>query len=244
MIVLMNWWYPYSKASIVSALQLGYKVHVIVSDSAYEGSGWLREKVEGAWWDKVTITRDYGRRDSKAAHTLTRFDFLPSVLANVHSDDLLVTDADVIFQKRSLYMPREYDVGLWQTEPRDMAEIDGYARSNHFPLWWSEMACTTMAEAMLFSPTPQALQFAHRIKLYADSLRSDGYADRWGVDQVAIKVAERRLNPNIVYPLNRDALHVATAPAADIWFPHPHEREDLESPWNQKRFSLLGEPPH
>ena len=57
---------------------------------------------------------------------------------------------------------------------------------------------------MYFKANMLALEFAKRIKMFTDSLRADGYGDRWGVDQVAIMCALRRINSSQcdVYKLN------------------------------------------
>ena len=119
-------------------------------------------------------------------------------------------------------------------------QIEKYAASNNFPLWWSELACTTMAEAMVVFPTPKGKEFARNIKRYADSLREDGFGDRWGVDQVAIYTAERRLEGAIVHRLNTGRkLDIATTRDAAIWYPHPHQREDKNSEWSIEAAKLM-----
>ena len=239
MIVLMNWWWPYSKAATLSALKLGYKVHIIVSDSEMESyreqADWLKSLPVG----RVRVSNDYVARDSKAAHTLTRFDYLPEILENAN-EPVLVTDADVIFQY-DLNIPPVWDIGLWwPDEPRPLEEVRSYARDNCFPEWWSELCNVVYAEAMYFNCNMVALEFAQRIKRYADSLRKDGYGDRWGVDQVAITCALRRVKPtqHDIYKLNaagRADVSTHPDPEPAIWFPHPHERADPGSPWNRRR---------
>lgn len=248
MIVLMNWWAPYSKASITSAINLGHRVCVIVSDSDNEGEGFLNDyhvtedinKLKQRDYNQIILIRDSEPRNSKAAHTLTRFDYLPEVLSRV-IEPVLVTDADVIFQ-RKLDIPSVHDIALWWPDARPWNEVEDYARHHAFPLWWSELANTIYAEAMYFSGTAMALDFANRIKVYVDSLRADGYGDRWGVDQVAIACAARRLPKKYICPLNAGQPDVATSPDAAIWFPHPHERDNLQSAWNQARANLLNSP--
>ena len=134
MIVLQNWWAPYSKASILSALEVGYRVHVIVSESEMESYREAAEWTKSLPGERVSISNDYTARNTKAAHTLTRFDYLPDILANAN-EPVLVTDADVIFQ-HDLAVPPVYDLGLWwPDEPRPMDHVWDYARDNGFPVW-------------------------------------------------------------------------------------------------------------
>ena len=220
MIVLMNWWYPYSIASIESALACGYQVCVVVSNKD--------DYPLMKYSNRVLFVEDDMPRHSKAAHTLTRFDHLPKLLISAN-EPILITDADIIFQYK-LNIPTWADIALWRTSPRLMSEIDGYAKNNKFPIWWAEMACQTMAEAMVIAPTQIGHDFAQRIKLYANSLRKDGFGDRWGVDQVAIHVAERRLENAKIFKL--DSSMVATNSNAAMWFPHPYQRDDPNSEWS------------
>ena len=241
MLTLTNWWWPYSVASIHSALDLNYRVHVIVSDGADYGIDWLISKQAECNDGRIKLTRDTIQRRSKAAHTLTRFDYLPAVI-DAENGPVLVTDADVIHQ-RHLELPSWADVALWRTDPRPMAEIEDYANGHDFPVWWSEFACTTMAEAMIVAPTQGGRDFANRLRQFAESLRQDNFGDRWGNDQVAILAAERRLYENKIYDLNADGRQdITTAPTASVWFPHPHEREDPESQWSRcaARYYLEG----
>ena len=232
MLVLTNWWWPFSIASIHSALDLNYRVHVVVSDSANDGVDWLLARQREYNDGRIQWTRDTMPRHSKAAHTLARFDYLPQVLEAANSP-VLVTDADVIHQ-RPMTLPSGADVALWRTDPRPLAEVHDYATSNRFPVWWSEFACTTMAEALIVAPTHAGREFAQRIKMFANSMREDGFGDRWGNDQVAILAAERRLYEDRIYDLNsRGRQDVTTHESAATWFPHPHQREDPNSPWSR-----------
>ena len=232
MLTLTNWWWPYSVASIHSAMDLHYRVHVVVSEGADDGIDWLISKQAEYDDGRVKWTRDTTPRLSKAAHSLTRFDYLPTIL-DAENGPVLVTDADVIHQ-RSMTLPDNADVALWRTDPRPMKDIEGYAQGHGFPVWWSEFACTTMAEAMIVAPTEGGRTFANRIRQFAESLRRDGFGDRWGNDQVAILTAERRLYEDKIHDLNTEGRQdITTHPTASIWFPHPNEREDPESQWSR-----------
>ena len=79
MLVLTNWWWPYSKASIVSALRIGYCVHVVVSTEDGGNLDWLWE-MQADHPNRIQWEYDETPRRTKAAHTLTRFDYLPKVL--------------------------------------------------------------------------------------------------------------------------------------------------------------------
>ena len=235
MLTLTNWWWPYSVASILSALDLGYRVQIVVSDSAREGIEWLWDR-QTEYPGRIQWTRDTYPRNSVASTTLTRFDYLPTILEDIN-EPVLVTDADVIHQ-RKLDIPNGADIALWRTPPWPMDHVVNYAKGNGFPLWWSELACITIAQAVFVTPNDPGKDFARRIKLYADSLREDGFGDRWGVDQVAIQVAERRLVGAKVFYLNLDGRQdVQANPAAAIWFPHPFQRDDPNSEWSQRAAS-------
>lgn len=235
MLVLTNFWLPHSVASILSALSVGYRAHVVVSEEERDGLEWLHERAADHG-GRLTWQHDTRDRPSKAAHTLTRFDYLPEILKTCSAGEhVLVTDADVVHQ-RPLEFAEPLDVALWRTDPTDWlcGHIDRYAAEHAFPLWWSEFACTTMAVAMVVAATEHGLRFANWIKWHAESLRQDGFGDRWGVDQVAIYAAERHLAGAAVQPLNANGrLDVSINPGAAIWYPHPHQRDDPDSPWSQ-----------
>lgn len=236
MITFSNWWWPHSAASVLSAISLGYTVRVAVSEEQEEQTNWL-DDMQKIHPGRIQWFRDTKERSSKAAHTLTRFDYLPALLGSAQNGEpVMVTDADVIHQRHLDIMPGS-DVALWQTTRSEWEpnQVDNYHANYDIPLWWAELACTTMAVVMVLSPTPAAKEFAKRIKEHADSLRADGFGDRWGVDQVAIHAAERVLEGSVVHRLNAaKRMDIRAAQEAAIWYPHPHERDDPNSEWSKQ----------
>ena len=116
MITIMNWWYPYSVVSITSAINIRYDINIIVSETENHNIDWLNEKNK-QYNGKIQFTQDIKKRNTKAAHTLTRFDYLPEILEK-ENQPILVTDADIIHQRRLDILPGS-DVALWRTSPSD-----------------------------------------------------------------------------------------------------------------------------
>ena len=234
MITLTNWWWPYSPASILSALQLGYNVWVIVSDSQLEGVDWFWECSE-KYPSNVFFMKDHRERQKPGAHTLTRFDYLPMVMSHFPDETVLLTDSDVIHQ-RVIGFPKtiEIDLAAWSYNPRQQNHLMDYANYVKFPIWWALLADQIAPGGMFFFPTEKSRKFARYITIAADSLRDDGFGERWGVDQVACHIARQRIHDLSIYQLNSNGFtELSSNQDAAIWFAQPDDRSDMSSEWNK-----------
>ena len=223
MLTLTNWWPPYSRASILSALNIGYRVHVIVSDSQNDppAEPFLRS-VKARFGDRVHWSGDSMPRSAPADHALTRYDYLPEVMGRYRLPTL-VTDADVIHRRR-IHLPEHADVGLRYQRPMPLPDLERFSSHEGLPAIWGVFALWLMIATVYLAPTRAAFDFAARIKLFIDSLRPSGLASRIGSDQLAVFAATRHLDEHRVHIFNRsDCRDICSDPAHHdhaIWLPH------------------------
>ena len=244
MVNLLNWWWPHSAACVRSALAVGYRVHVIVSDVQREGVDWLWRE-QAAHPDRIRWTRDEMPRNSVEAHSQTRFDYLAGVrsMPFYQGEPILVTDADVI-HRRPIIFPDSADLGLWYAQVRPRHVIEDYAAHNGFPVWWSELANTIYGGFVVCADTEPGMAWAQTLARYLVSFREDGLGDRWGCEQMALLAAHRRHEGAVeihrANEVRNDFLaEVESDPA--IWYAHPFMRVDASDPWSVEAARIRGE---
>ncbi len=243
MLTVTNWWPWCSKASVLSALQVGYRVHVIVSDDQNDPPAEpFLEALKIRFPGRVDYSRDSMRRRTAADHALTRYDYLPELLQH-YQLPTLVTDADVI-HRRPIRIPKGTTVGIRYQPPKPLDHVEQFSRHEGLPIIWGELALWAMIGAVYFAPTEVAFDFARRIRLFIEGLRECGLASKFGSDQLAVFVATRRLNRSQVHRFNESGCEdVCSTPSHRdhaIWVPNPNV--DTKDEWAKAAETLAGEP--
>ena len=229
LLAVTNWWPWCSRASIGSALERGYQVHVIVSDCQNDPPAEpFLDRMRRRFPNRVHFSRDHRPRDNRVDHCCTRYDYLPEIMER-HQLPTLVTDADVIHRDR-LNIPDNTDVAFGHQPASPMPRIEESSEGTGMPLIWCELALWAWGGITFFAPTEGGFAFARRIQMFIEDMRTYGLAHRFAADQLAVLAATRRLDGVRVHRLNqRGCEDICSDPAHGdhpIWLPYRVERDD------------------
>lgn len=224
MLTVANWWPWCSKAAIVSALRVGYQVHIIVSDCQNDPPAEpFLEAMKARFPGRVAYSRDSMPRPRPTDHAATRYDYLPELMEHYRLPTF-VTDADVIY-RHALELPEGYDAGYALFHPWSLDRVERSSRDVGQPVVWTELGMWMDAGAVLFAPTEGGFAFARRCQRFIGDLRAFGLAGTFPADQLAVFAATRRLDPARTLRLNRAGCEdVCSTPSHRdhaMWIPHP-----------------------
>ena len=243
MLTVANWWPWCSKAAVISALRVGYQVHVIVSDCQNDPPAEpFLDDLKTRFPGRVNYSRDSRPRETPTDHACTRYDYLPEILEH-YRVPVLVTDADVI-HRRALRLPDGFDVGYGYWSPWPLERVAQSSRAHRQPLVWIELGTWLMAGAVVVAPTEAGIAFARRCQQFIEDLRSFGLAGAFPADQLAVYGATRRLDPDRTFRLNRERCEdVCSTPSHTdhaVWLPHP--QLDTKGEWKRAAAAIAAGP--
>ena len=185
------YWRNYAPAMILSGLDVGYSVHIVIIGSIEDCDRVLLAALETTYGDRFSWTAVDDIHRSTPSYACERFFHAEKMLQDGRT--VLVSDVDVIFRNKI-----EWDSDVFRPDwsfddPAFAAHQDSWRREvasfHNIPFEWVVEASQHKAHAELIGLTPIALPLAEALVRNIDILRNEGTGDRWGIDQVALSRA-------------------------------------------------------